>query len=800
MSWRARLDRLLAPLAPLDRKLARDLWHIRGQGLAIAVVIGCGVAVFVMSVGMIRSLDLTRDTYYERYRFADLYAAVTRAPLHLLSRLADLPGMRAVEGRISANAIVDVPGMDEPVTGRLHALPMQGAAKVNALVLRQGRWLDPTRAHEVLVNQSFAEAHGLQPGDGLAVTMKGKKQRLAIAGLVLSPEYVYAIAPGQIIPDNRRFAVLWMGYDHLAAAYDLEGAFNEMVATLDHGTSAAPVIDAVDRLLARYGGTGAYVRSEQISEKFVANEMDQLRTMTAILPPIFLGVAAFLLNVVLARLIATEREQIGLLKAFGYANTAIVWHYAKMVLILTSIGILLGFAVGAWLGRGLARLYTDFFVFPFLLFRAGADVYALAALISLAAALSATFGAVLRAARLSPATAMQPPAPADYSGRLLNWLARPRWLNEPSRMILRHVLRKPMRAGVTVLGLGLALGLRIATDATLDDTDRMMELIFDYGERQDATLLLAEPRSIAVMHDLHRLPGVRAAEPFRAVPAILHFGARERRQGLTGVTEAPSLNRMIDTATRPVAPPSHGLLLSRSLSRELGVRTGDVVTVQVTEGARPVAQLRVSGLVDSFIGTPAYMALDALNRLMQDGEVISGAYLLNDRAQRPALYRAIKETPQVAAISFKEASIAMFQRTVEENIGIMTLFNTIFASLIVVGVVYNNARISLSEKARDLASLRVLGFTRAEVSAILLGELALLTLLSLPLGIGFGVALSWYMAEAFSNDLFTLPFALTSRTVAIAVITVLLAAVASALIVRRRVDRLDLIGVLKTRE
>ncbi|RME66627.1 MAG: FtsX-like permease family protein, partial [Alphaproteobacteria bacterium] len=621
-----------------------------------------------------------------------------------------------------------------------------------------------------------------------------------VAGLVLSPEYVYAIAAGQLVPDPKRFGALWMGREHLAAAFDLDGAFNEVLVKLEHGADEAEVIRRLDLLLDRYGGVGAYGRDEQISDEFLSNEMDQLKTMTGILPPIFLGVAAFLLNVVLSRLIETEREQIGLMKAFGYSTFAVGWHYAKMVLVLTGLGVMLGFAAGSWMGRGLASIYQEFYVFPFLIFAAGHDVYALGALISLAAAFAGTFSSVRRAARLAPAVAMRPPAPVDYSGALSRKLATTHWLGEPSRIVLRHLIRRPGRAALTVLGIAMALGLRIASESSNDNIARMIELTFDYAQRQDATISLIEPRAGNIVHAFDRLPGVMSVEPFRNVPAKLKFGANEKRQSLTGVVPNAGLNRLIDLEQHAVDPAPFGITLSRALAEQLNIATGERLTVDVMEGRRPRLSVPVTSLVDVYIGTPAYMDIRALNALMQEGPVVNGAYVMLDSAKLPALYKQLKETPAIGGLALTQSAVETFDRTMAENLGIMTLFNTIFASLIVVGVVYNNARISLSERARDLACLRVLGFRRSEVSVIALGELAILVLASLPLGIAMGMGLSWFIAKRFSTDLFIVPYALSSRTVAIGIITVLVAAIVSALIVRRRIDRLDLIRVLKTRE
>lgn len=520
----------------LHIKLLRDLWRLRSQSLAIALVIAAGVGMVVMSFGLIRSLEATRAAYYDQYRFADVFAPVRRAPETVKREVAALPGVAIAESRISAAAVLDIAGIAEPVAARVHSLPPNGQPVLNRLVLRSGRLPDPSRPNEVVASEAFAKAARLAPGDRFTGLFYGKQVQLRLVGTALSPEYVYAVAPGQIFPDNRRYGVLWMGREPLAAALDLTEAFNEVVVRLSPDARPQETIRRLDTLFEPYGGTGAYAREQQISDRFVSNEIDQLGTTVEVLPPIFLAVAAFLLNIVLGRLVDTEREVIGLLKAFGYRDRSIMLHYAQLALLLSVGGLLLGGLVGIWLGRAAAGLYQDYFTFPFLEFRAGVDAFLWALAATLAAVLIGAMGAVWRAARLTPAEAMRPPAPTDFSGRsatLARWLGP----DEPSRMILRGLLRRPLRSGLTVIGIASALALYITSASMTDSLDTMIDLAFGRAERSDVTVTLAEVRDARALHELKRMPGVMRVEPFRATGARLSAGPREEREGLRGCLE-----------------------------------------------------------------------------------------------------------------------------------------------------------------------------------------------------------------------------------------------------------------------
>jgi putative ABC transport system permease protein len=445
-------------------------------------------------------------------------------------------------------------------------------------------------------------------------------------------------------------------------------------------------------------------------------------------------------------------------------------------------------------------MYQRYFVFPFLEFRAGPDSYIIGIAATLIAVLAGAALAVTRAARLTPAEAMRPPAPADFSGRWTAQAARALAPDEPSRMILRGLFRRPLRTLLAVLGLASALALYIASASATDNVDRMIELAFGKAEREDLVVTFAEPRDARALHELERIPGVLRVEPYRATSARLVAGHREVREGLVGTMPGADLGRAVDLTGQIVEPSLSGVVISSRLARRLDVRPGETIQAIVTEGERPILDLRVSAVIDTPLGSSARLDRRNLNRMLREGATLSGAYLAVDSNYAEAVFRALKETPQVAGVTSQQAILQGVRNTVAEQMGIVTLFNTLFAALIVLGVVYNSARISLSERARDLASMRVLGFRRGEVSYVLLGELGLLVLISIPVGIGLGIALARYVTEQFSADLYSIPMGYNPQTPAEGVLIVIVAVAATALLIRSKVDRLDLVRALKTRE
>lgn len=787
-------------MGPLQRKLLRDFWRTRGQALAIITVVGCGVGVMVMSFGVLVSLTDTRDAYYERSRFADVFSRLERAPESLRNSLARISGVHTADIRIVKDVTIDVPKFARPVTGRLISLPSRENEGLNRVTLRWGRVPNAGALNEAIVSENFADAHRLQPGATLTANLNGRRRTLRIVGVGLSPEFVYTMGGAQVVPDDKSFGVLWMNRDVLESAFDMHGAFNDVSLRLNHAASAADVVAALDRILAPYGGLGAFERSDQTSHAFLTAELDQLHTMGWIIPPVFLAVAAFLLYVVIARTIDTEREQIGLLKAFGYSNWDVGRHYAQFVGIIAALGILCGFAAGIWLGRGVTELYRDFYRFPFLYYRLDLGVFAIAAALTFLAAALGTWLAVMKAVRLSPAVAMQPPAPALFRRSLTESLGLARLLSPSARIIVRDIERRPLRAMMTVGGIAASVGLLVSSLYVFDSIEAIIDVYYFRSQRQDLTVTYIAERDDRALNAIRRLPGVLRAEPFRAVPIRMQAQHRYQRTGIFALSRDGSLYQLLDEELSRIALPPKGILLSDMLAKQLGVRVGDQVDIEVLTGRRKKTRSVVAAIAREFVGLSAYMEMTELNRLLDEGSTASGAYLLTDLGKIDQLFAALKKTPGVASVVTKRAAVDTFRSTFSKSMSTVLLFYVGFGAMITFGVVYNSARISLSERARELATLRVLGFSKGQTAAILLGEFALLTFVALPFGWMMGYGLASFMTARFETELFRVPLVVTTATYAAAALCAIAAAIVSGFLVARRIRALDLVAVLKTRD
>lgn len=787
-------------MTALQHKLVRDLLYMKMQAAAIALVIGCGVATCVMSISVLRSLEAARDRYYETGRFAHLFAHAKRAPRQIAARIAEIPGVAGVETRIVAEAPLDMPGLPEQAVGRFVSIPDFGEPALNRLHLRSGRWPDPDRRGEVLVNEAFAAAHRMNPGSQFRAVLNGRRQDLVVAGVALSPEYIYQIRGGDLFPDDLRYGVIWMRDRQLAAAFDLTKSFNDVAVALMPRAVAGDVVLKLDALLAPYGGLGATGREEQVSNRYISDELTQLRAMASVPPAIFLLVSAFVLNVLVGRIITMQRDQIAMLKAFGYSPAALGWHYAQMTLVIVGAGTVIGTAAGAWFGSGLAELYARFFRFPSMHFRIDAGVVALAAGLSTAAGALGVASAVLRAMSLAPAEAMRPEAPAAYRPAWLERSGLGRWLTPSTRMIARQIERHPLRSALSTLGIALGIAVMMLGSFSKDVVNAIIAFQFGAVQHYDFLVTTFEPAPPEATHAFARLPGVLRAEPFRSVAVRLVHGRHARRVAVLGLAADRQLLIPRDSRELPAAVPPSGLLLSEKLAELLHVRPGEELTIEVLEGSRAVRTLPVAATLRDFSGLSAYMDLAALNRFMREGRIVSGAFLRVDPAASASLHSRLKASPAVAGVSSQLASLRSFESTFSENLLRMRLFNVAFASIIAFGVVYNAARITLSERARDLATLRVVGLTRREVWGTLAGEVAVLALAAVPIGLVVGRGLVEVAARALETETQRFPIVVSAVTCAEAVSTILAAALVSALAVGRRISHLDLVAVLKSRD
>ena len=782
----------------LNRKLLRDIVSFKGQVVAIAVIIGAGVMVLILFATTLDAIKHTRDNFYRDYNFAQVFSEITRAPESVSDRIRDISGVNMVETRVRAPVRLSVEGFEDPVQGEIVSIPDGRQPQLNRLYLREGSVPEPGFLNQVVVNEPFAQAHGLRSGHTLKAIIKGRMETLTITGIALSPEYVYQIGPADLIPDYERYAVLWMNRRALAGAFGMEGAFNNLTLTLQAGADKEAVIDAVDHVLGPYGSIGAYGRHDQTSNRFLEEELSQLRVMTIVLPAIFLGVSAFLLNVLMARIVRTQRQQIAVLKAFGYSNAEVGGHYIMLTALIVGMGSVLGVVLGAWAADAMSGLYAEYFRFPELSFRLRPETIILAVAVALGAGLLGTSRAVAGAVGQAPAEAMRPPAPERFTRGLLEQSFLRKILDQSGRIILRNLSRHPFKALMSILGIGLSGSLLLLGSYQFGSVGHMLDIQYRLVQKMDVQLTFNEPTSLNARAGLIALPGVYYVEAYRNVPVRLTHNRVQYRTSILGLDEYPVLRVVLDHDHQPVSLPPEGLLMTGYLAGYLGAVPGDLITVEIMEGRRQTIELLLAGTVDEPIGVNVYIERGALNKIMREGPAISGAWLLTDETMHDRLFDKVWEMPGVAGIGLISRAETNIRGYIEDTVLIFMAILLILAGSIAFAVVYNNARVAFAERARELATLRVLGFTRAEVAWILIGEIGLISLLSIPVGWTLGTVFALLLNHAMSTDLFRLPFVVSPQIFAFSAGGVLLASALSIFFIAGKLRRLDMVLALKT--
>lgn len=784
----------------LDRKLLRDIVAVRGQVVTIALVVASGVAVFIASISTYDSLLSGRDHFYDSARFPQIFVTLKRAPLSIVPRLATIPGVVAVEPRIVRDVIVDWPAAPLPVSARMVSLSHAGEEPLARLQMRSGIAPGPHDSRDAVVNEAFAEANGVKAGTDVRVILNGRLQRFSISGIALSAEYVYAVKPGLPIPDDRFFAVLWVDRSAAEAAFDMVGAFDDLIVSLAPGVAAKPVIDELDRLLDRYGSVGAVERRDQPSNRFLEDELSEQKVMAITVPVIFFAVAAFLLNVALGRQVATQREQIAALKALGFPNAPLALHYLKLVAVIVLLGSLLGLVGGIAFGHAMIANYRAFFRLPALDFEVTPWSVAAGSAISFIAAAAGVLTAVRTVIRLTPAVAMLPAAPLPFRRFWLERLLSARFFLASRAMVIRDLAGRPVRALLTTLGMAFAIPIVVLGLFWRDAIDQMIDTQFNLVERGNTVVTFPNPLDRRIVGDLAKETGVLAAEGERIVPVRLRAGQRSYLTSVIGLPRRSELRRPHDFALRPIEVSSQGITLTRRLADRLAVTVGDTVTVEVMEGRRRKADVAVSAIVDEVIGMAAYMQLDTLNGLTGEGDVVSATALFVEPSSLSALLSRFKQLPVIESVAMKAYTLRSFLDKVGDLVLVMSGILTVFAVIIAVGIVYNSARIALHERARELASLRVLGFSRGEVARIFFTEFVTEIVVAIPIGIALSQKIVDLIARVHPSESFQIPGVVGARTYLAACVIVIAAAAASAYVVRRQIDRLDLVAVLKARD
>jgi len=789
----------------LDRKLLRELRASWLLLTAIVSIIAVGVACYVSMGATYHNLTEAQHRYYRQCRMADFWIDLKKVPLAELDALAELPGVAAIRPRIGFFATVDLEHVTKPLNGMVLSLPDRREPVINNVVLQRGGYFTDRRENEVIVNEALAARHGLEPGDWIRLVLNNRRQELFIVGTAISSEFVYLLPPGGLAPDPEHFGVFYLKQTYAEDVFDFDGAANQVVGHLAPHVRDHPrqVLDRAERLLAPYGVFATTPLEDQASHKFLSQEIQGLWVFAIILPCIFLAVAALVLNVLLRRLAQQQRTVVGTLKALGYADRQVFVHFLKFGLAVGLGGGLAGCALGYWMADGYTQMYSKIYEFPELRSRFYPSLVAICVAISLGCAVVGSLQGTRTVLRLKPAEAMRPKPPKSGGAILLErvgWL----WgrLSSGWRMVLRDVVRARTRTIAGVFATAMGSAVLVCGFMLADASYYLIDYQFKWILRSDVDLSFKDERGEDVLLEAAALPGVDLAEPIFNVACTFSNGPYRRKGAITGIAPDARLTIPRNRDAVPVGVPPGGLVMSRKLAEVLHLRQGDVVTVQPIKGLRRRHRVPVVRLSDSFFGTAVYADIHYLSRLVNEEFALSGVQLAVDRRpeREAALYRELKRMPALEAVSARRDMVENLDKILVENMGIFISGLVLFAGVVFFGSILNASLISLAERQREVATLRVLGYGPWQIGALLLRESMIVTLAGTLLGMPIGYGLSVLTAVAYNTELFRFPVVATPGTWVWTLLLAILFGLAAHAVVQIVVHRMDWLEALQAKE
>lgn len=792
-------------MSVLHRKVWRDLRGSLGVLLTVVAIIAVGAGSLVGLRGAQRVLIDSQHTYYRDYRFADFWIDVKKAPLPAVERIAALPGVGRVEARVVFDVILDLPGVSQPLSGRLLSVPADNLREaLNGICLVRGSWFSEDRPEEIIISDPFAKAHDLQPGDRVSLILNRKKESFIIAGTAISPEYVYMVrGAGDIMPDPEHFGVLYVKERYARDVLDFQDACNQVTGKYARGFEGdrAVLLDKMERMLDPYGVLASTPRDRQASHRFLSDEINGLGVTAAILPVIFLLVAALVLNILMNRLAERQRSVIGTLKALGYSDGQVLRHFLSFGLVVGLAGGIASAGLGTLMAMGMIEIYRDFYQFPQFVHRSYPDLLALAMAISVVFSVTGTAKGVWGVLKLHPAEAMRS-RPPERGGAIFLERFPALWkrLGFRTHMALRSMMRHPARTLTGIFATSVSAAIVFMTLIMYDSTHFLLEFQFEHISHSDADIGMRDEQSVAALYEARDLPGVWKAEPVLGVMCRLRNGWRSRRVMVTGLCEKHELTTPRQRDLTPIDIPSEGLAIARKLAEILGVGTGDRIELTPVRGRRQTVTVRVASIVEGYFGLDCYASQEYLSRLVGEAAAVNGVQLAVVASQTEDLYRAVKDLPNAQGLTVKSDARRSIEATLTESMAASLGVTVLFAGVIAFGSMLNASMVEIGDRVREISTLRVLGYDSAQVAGIFIRQNLVVFVLGVALAVPMGYGLTLAAVSGYDTELFRMPVVFRPVMILMTGAVTLLFVLAAQWFVYRAVCKLDWLEGTKVRE
>jgi len=798
----------------------RELKENKGAYFACVVIITIGLMFFTAFSIVVENLYTAQENFYQKQNFAEGFAEIKAMPLAEISKLQRIEGIRDIQGRLSKEvqvlninskkpynnikgALHKTPNNEENVYLRLYSVDTKKAKPINGVFLEKGSALD-NNILNVWIDSKFFVANNLELNDTLEIIAQGKKRTLRIVGTGSNPEFIYALRnASDLFPSPETFGIAYLPHDMMKILFEEGSSVNNLVYTLEPGADYQEVEDRLKAKLKPYGLISIYPREDQVSHMLLSQELTSLEGMAQSMPVIFLAVACMILYIMLKRTIENQRGQIGILKAFGYTQKEILCHYLSFALTIGLGGGILGGISGSLLAAPLTTLYETFFTIPGLKSEFSYSYLLMSILLTLAFTLFAGYQGCKGILRLEPAEAMHPPAPPTGKNILLEkipifWST----LTVQGKMSLRSMIRHPGRTIFMFLGIMFTFALISSPWILWDITEKMMFDQYEKIETYDAKINLTVPLNQQQLEqELSRLPGVKKAESRAEIPVTLKNNWYKKDLVLMGVPLNSALYNIRNSQGLKIEPSEKGILLSERLATLLNAHIGTQLKLESALAKDPTKAktIVVKGIIPQYIGLNAYMELNSLQALLEQGDISTTIMLRLDEQGLSALKEKYRNSTLIAGIEDKKALLRQSKELMGSFSGSIYIF-LILGVIIGFAIIYNISLTTVSERNRELASMMVLGMTPQEVLSVITFEQWFTSIFAMLAGIPLTKLFLVSMDQLINSDLYSMPTNVNSTGILAGFLVTIACIRIAQLAAARRIKHLSLVGALKASE
>ncbi|MDI6706014.1 MAG: FtsX-like permease family protein [Bacillota bacterium] len=778
----------------------RDIKNNKGQYMAVILVVVIGIALYNASYMSYQNLKTSTEFYYEEYQLPHLFIRLNKSPESIVKSIERVEGVSRVQGRMVLDVPMDIPGYEGKVQARVVSVPPLNDDALNRVHIEAGRYISGDYQGMALVEKQFMDFHGLDIGSAIYPIINGKSIRLSVQGKAVSPEYIYPVPSAQeAMPDNERFTILYLEHGFMQQLFGYEGMVNDIVVGLNDESEVETVKKELEDMLKHYGLISVIGRKDQVSYMMMENELKQLESMGLAYPVIFLLIGSIVIYMLLLRLVDNQRRQIGVLMALGFTKRAILFHYLGYALFVGLAGSMLGSLAGVWLGGALTRYYLVYFNIPVLQVKTYIGVIAAGILMSLAFCGIAGLNAAKRVLKIAPAEAMRPVAPAGgkkwWGERMLPFFGR---MGITWRLTFRNMWRNKKRTIFTVSAIAMTVGLMISILLMLDSVDYIFDKAFGDALSYDYKVVFTRDMPQGIINDLSEFREIRYAEPMAEYPFKLKNGWREEDAMVIGIQDQSEMYHLTDLSGGRVDVSGEGILLSDGLARDLGVKPGDILKLESLYKPGVEQEVIVKGFVEQYMGSNGFMELRKLNSTMGEGSTINSA-LIRIRYNSGAFLKELEDMPFVRSVRAPDDMVRQYNEYMDlvyAYIGVIVTLSCIMGF----AIIYNTTTISIMERKRELASLRIMGFTSNKVAELIFNENTAVSVIGLMVGMPLGRAMGAQILKNVPEDMMSLPLVVYPKTYMLAAATVALFVFLAQLANMRRISRMDLVEVMKSRE